>query len=98
MHWKTRKGGKNRCSSSASKRFRPRLEELEVRRMLSVSLAGVPDWSEQGPGPLQLGQVDGMKDSPVSGAIQTIAQHPVQPDTLLVGSVNGGIWKTTNAN
>src|SRR5207245_2750207 len=34
---------------------------------------------------------------PVSGAIEVVAVHPNQPGTVFVGSVNGGIWRTSNA-
>jgi hypothetical protein len=36
-------------------------------------------------------------DSPVVGAINAIAPSPADPDLLYVGTVNGGIWRTTNA-
>lgn len=74
------------------------VEQLEDRTLLAVSLTGVPNWVEQGPGPLLNGQVEGMTDNPVAGAIRTIAVHPTQANTVLIGSVNGGIWRTTNAN
>ena len=74
------------------------VEQLEDRTLLAVSLTGVPNWVEQGPGPLLNGQVEGMTDNPVAGAIRTIAPHPTQANTVLIGSVNGGIWRTTNAN
>ena len=35
--------------------------------------------------------------SQINGAIQAIAVHPTDPNIMYVGSVNGGIWKTTNA-
>ncbi len=34
---------------------------------------------------------------PVSGAIHAVIAHPTNPDILYAGSVNGGVWKTTNA-
>ena len=33
----------------------------------------------------------------VSGAAEVAVAHPVNPDLLYVGSVNGGIWRTFNA-
>lgn len=56
-------------------------------------------WVEQGPGPITGGQVLGMagQGSPVAGAVQAIAAHPTNPDIMLVATVQGGIWKTTNA-
>src|SRR6266700_4259777 len=35
--------------------------------------------------------------SQINGAIEAIAVHPTDPNILYVGSVNGGVWKTTNA-
>jgi photosystem II stability/assembly factor-like uncharacterized protein len=32
----------------------------------------------------------------VTGAIQAIVTHPTDGNTVYVGSVNGGVWKTTN--
>jgi hypothetical protein len=54
-------------------------------------------WQERGPSPTRSAQVDVPPDNEVCGAIQAIAAHPTDPDILYVGSVNGGIWKTTNA-
>jgi hypothetical protein len=33
----------------------------------------------------------------VLGAIHTVVAHPTDADTLYIGAVNGGIWRTTNA-
>src|SRR5438876_5790325 len=74
------------------------VEPLEDRTLMTITLTGVPTWVEQGPGPLINGQVEGITDAPVAGAIQAIAVHPTQANTVFVGSVNGGIWRTTNAN
>lgn len=54
-------------------------------------------WVEQGPGPNTAGQVEGMTDGEVVGAINTIAAHPSDPNVLYAGGVNGGIWRTANA-
>ena len=44
------------------------------------------------------GQVENVApDSEVDGAIHTVVAHPTDPNTLYIGAVNGGIWKTTNA-
>ena len=74
------------------------METLEDRLAPAITVTGVPTWVEQGPGPLIKGQVEGIPDGPVAGAVRTIAPHPINPDTVLVGSVNGGIWRTTNAS
>src|SRR6476659_5042680 len=82
----------------ARKPFRPALENLEDRSVPAISVTGVPNWVERGPGPLLNGQVEGVIGAPVSGAIQTIAADPTDASTIFVGSVNGGIWRTTNAS
>ncbi|HYC58467.1 MAG TPA: hypothetical protein VEK79_02775, partial [Thermoanaerobaculia bacterium] len=54
-------------------------------------------WVSHGPAPTHGGQTEGITNGPVIGAIQTLVPHPSNADTLWIGSVNGGIWKTTNA-
>ncbi len=54
-------------------------------------------WVAQGPGPNTDGQVEGIENGEVVGAVHTVAAHPTAAGTLYVGGVNGGIWKTTNA-
>ena len=48
-------------------------------------------WSAQGPAPILAGNTQ------FDGCIQAVAADPTNPNILFVGSVNGGIWKTTNA-
>lgn len=54
-------------------------------------------WVPQGPRPTTQGQVEGITDKEVVGAVQAIALHPTDPDVLYVGAVNGGVWKTQDA-
>jgi hypothetical protein len=57
-----------------------------------------PRWVEEGPGPIlnsPLTAVPG--NNPAPGAINAIAASPTNPDLVYVGTVNGGVWKTTNA-
>jgi hypothetical protein len=56
-----------------------------------------PRWTEEGPGPILNGQTQGISDNTVAGAINAIAASRTNPDLVYVGTVNGGIWKTTNA-
>ena len=65
------------------------VELLEDRALLS--------WVTSGPTSVTNGQVENITNRPVSGAIHTVAAHPTNADVLFLGSVNGGIWKTTNA-
>jgi von Willebrand factor type A domain len=54
-------------------------------------------WVQHGPGPHTGGQVEGITDGEVVGAVHTVATHPTDVNTIYVGTTNGGIWKTTNA-
>jgi hypothetical protein len=55
-------------------------------------------WVPIGPAPATGGQNENVgTDNAVVGAIHALAPHPTDPDTLYVGTVNGGVWKTTNA-
>jgi photosystem II stability/assembly factor-like uncharacterized protein len=54
-------------------------------------------WIPQGASPNRHGQVENIYDGEVTGAIQALAVHPTDPDTIYVGAVNGGIWKSVNA-
>lgn len=54
-------------------------------------------WSPQGPAPTAFGQVEGISDRPVAGAIRVAAPHPSDPNIVYVGAVNGGVWKTSDA-
>jgi Domain of unknown function (DUF4214)/PKD domain len=85
-----------RCVHARARRRRPTLEALEDRLLPAINVPNLV-WVEQGPGPLINGQLEGIPDQPVAGAVQAIAQDPIKPDTVFIGSVNGGIWKTTNA-
>jgi hypothetical protein len=62
------------------------------------ALADPKTWLEQGPGPILFDSNTKVPpNSPVSGAINAIATSPTDPDLIYVGTVNGGIWRTTNA-
>lgn len=54
-------------------------------------------WLPQGPGPMIDGQVEGVENGEVVGAVHTVAAHPHASNKLFVGTVNGGVWGTTNA-
>jgi hypothetical protein len=55
-------------------------------------------WSEQGPGPILQGQTEGLPGNPVAGAVNAIAVDLAHPGTVYLATVNGGVWKSTNAN
>src|SRR6266542_3665078 len=55
-------------------------------------------WLEQGPGPILNGpNTQVLPDNRVAGASNAIATDPANANLLYVGTVNGGIWNTTNA-
>ena len=67
--------------------------------LLALLLCTAPvggQWLEHGPRPNTQGQVEGITDGEVVGAVHAVAAHPTDADTIYVGAVNGGIWKTTN--
>ncbi|AVP96532.1 hypothetical protein C7S18_04655 [Ahniella affigens] len=56
-----------------------------------------PVWVSIGPSPTRSAQVIVPPDNRVSGAVNAVAPHPTNLNILYAGSVNGGIWKTTDA-
>jgi Ca2+-binding RTX toxin-like protein len=55
-------------------------------------------WVAAGPAPANNGQsLNITPNGEISGAVQGIATHPTNPDIAYIGTVNGGIWKTTDA-
>ena len=87
---------------------RPVLQEsdrsrAEIERPVPVPKAPPPIgggiWLAHGPGPTINAQVENILPGPdeVSGAIHTVAPHPMNPDILYAGGANGGVWMTTNA-
>ncbi len=57
-------------------------------------------WVERGPAPELDGIGQGIVNQPVTGAINAAVVAPNDPtgNTVYLAAVNGGIWKTTNAN
>lgn len=74
-------------------------------RWLGVSLWLIPvcalaqsgAWQPLGPAPATDGQVEGIVQGEVVGAVNALAAHPTDPDVLFAAAVNGGIWRTGNA-
>lgn len=72
--------------------------ELLERRDVPAAPVLQPTWISQGPILDSLdGNIKGIANNAAIGAIETVAPDPGNPDILYVGTVNGGIWKTTNA-
>jgi len=55
-------------------------------------------WNELGPGPIQQAQFNAPPDNAGAGAIEAIAVHPSDPNTVFVGTVAGGVWRTNDFN
>lgn len=71
-------------------------KQLKARSTLGVrSLVNINDWVFIGPNPIPLGQTQGTR-VPVSGRTISIAIHPTDPDTVYVGTAQGGLYKSTN--
>jgi hypothetical protein len=65
----------------------------------TAAFAQAPAWVEQGPGPiLNIHNVEGLSGpNPAAGAINAVVPSPSSADIVFVGTVNGGIWKTSDA-
>ncbi|KAA1258967.1 Calx-beta domain protein [Rubripirellula obstinata] len=76
-------------------------ENLEERRLLAF-IPPTPElgiFVEQGGSPTSNGQVTNIEpNNRVNGAIESVLAHPTNADVVFVGSINGGIWRTDNAN
>src|SRR5438874_2265596 len=87
-------------SLSARKGIRLQLEALEDRALPSIALNSAPSWVSKGPTAIAGGQarIDPVNNNgPVAGAISRLAADPTNANILYAGTVNGGVWKTTNA-
>jgi hypothetical protein len=62
-----------------------------------VGYSEAQQWTKQGCAPSTEGQLEGVRDKEVAGAIKCVAPHPRDANTLYVGAVNGGVWRTKNA-
>ena len=104
-----RSTGKRVCVCPAARRraARSHLERLEDRRLLAV-ISGIPEWQPLGPTSIlatfgseaaQTASGQGVDLSlwSAAGATGPIAVHPTDGNTLYIGSVNGGVWKTETA-
>jgi precorrin-6B methylase 2 len=90
--------GKRRARRATPRARQLLFEPLESRVLLSVSLAGVPDWVDQGPEPILNASSVITPNNPATGAVQTVAVNPNNAQQIYVGSVNGGVWRSNNAD
>src|SRR5262249_30092930 len=52
-----------------------------------------PHWTPLGPAPVPNGQTQGRTD-PVTGRVTAIAVHPTNPNTVYVGTAQGGVYRS----
>lgn len=74
--------------------------DSDTRVPVTVSSASTVggQWTAQGPGPISFAQVENISPNDEAvGAIHVVAAHPTRSKVLYVGAVNGGVWKTNNA-
>ncbi len=82
MRWQRRVGANGKVPVGALYR-----ETVAQQQRLDTGVDGVggpSNWTLLGPGN-------------VGGRIRSILIHPTQPATMWIGSVGGGVWKTTNS-
>ena len=73
-------------------------QEAQIKergRSGSQTPANLTNWAFLGPAPIPLGQTSTTR-VPVSGRTIAIAVHPTDPDTVYVGTAQGGLYKSTN--
>src|SRR5438477_11447168 len=77
--------------------FRPIVEQLETRVMLSQVIPWLAGWVPEGPAPLVNDTNVMVPGSLTSGAVNALGVHPFNPNIVFAGTVNGGVWRTTTA-
>jgi hypothetical protein len=78
------------------------MEQQEAQLRADKTNAFAPEisgtaWTAIGPAPIPLGQTTGVRN-PVSGRVLAIAVHPTNPNIVYVGTAQGGLYRTTDAN
>jgi hypothetical protein len=69
------------------------IEDFPVNESVSVTSSNEPQWQPEGPAPIESGQTNSHPDNGQEGAISSVL---VTPDgTVYVGTVNGGVWSST---
>ena len=84
-----------RCSRKGDQTDGDAGDVLMSGRSEHSPLVDTTDWVFIGPNPIPLGQTQGTR-VPVSGRTISIAIHPTDPDTVYVGTAQGGLYKSTN--
>ncbi len=86
----------------ALEKMKKQQKEKKARRQqraqvfgLAAALLADPEWRPLGPAPIPNGQTSAVS-VPVSGRTIAIAVHPTDPNTVYVGTAQGGLYKSTN--
>src|SRR5689334_18149511 len=61
---------------------------------MAITPVDIPTWVEQGPGPIQGGQVEGLATPNVAGAVEAVAAGGGH--RMYLGTADSGIWSTDN--
>jgi hypothetical protein len=76
-------------------------QDGEADETLEVSSALIAaTWAQQGPAPILNGQQSVLPvnaRNPAAGAVEALVTQPGNANVIYVATVNGGVWKTTNA-
>jgi len=89
--------GKRRLTAWSGILARHLLSALFLISFPSMPVVHAQQWVPEGASPNLKGQVENINGEEVTGAIQGLAIHPTDSNTIYVGGVNGGIWKSVNA-
>ncbi|HEV7743465.1 MAG TPA: carboxypeptidase regulatory-like domain-containing protein, partial [Pyrinomonadaceae bacterium] len=90
-----RRGGSSIVNYNAREKAIKEMEKQEAALKRRFAPESLTAWTPLGPHPIPNGQTSDTS-VPVSGRTIAIAVHPTDPDTVYVGTANGGIWKSTN--
>lgn len=67
--------------------------QLKTARRTTTMNVASSTWTPLGPAPIPNGQTAGFS-LPVSGRVTAIVIHPVHPDTVYVGTAQGGVYRS----
>lgn len=73
-------------------------QEAQLQRRVQQGLlpaVNTTNWTFMGPAPIPMGQTSTTR-VPVSGRTISIAVHPTDPNTVYVGTAQGGLYKSTD--
>lgn len=69
----------------------------EIEPPAPPTSSNLVNWIASGPTAIFGGQTENVPGERVSGAVNALLLHPTNANIAWIGTVNGGIWKSTNA-